>query len=183
MGAAVLCLSDALLELSMAQCAAQSTIDAQTECLKATEEMFTRLPAQIEAMILAGRPPNASPSSEVLTLPPRPAHAGSCDDLMANLEAWSGQTRSKEERSRAIEKCDRDLGIQPETGVVVMCLSIPELEAASDCMVTEAIRANMGECTSVSAAEQTQCEQMLLGMLEPMKAEMRSSIQDGSFLE
>jgi hypothetical protein len=183
MGDAVLCLSDALLDLSLAQCVAQSSVTLQTECYEATQEMFTRLPAQIEATILSGQPQDISASTEVLTLPPRPVRAGSCAELMTNLKAWSSQTRTTEEWTRATEKCETDLRTQSETAVVVLCLSFPDLDAASDCMVTEAIRANMGECTRASPVEQTQCEQMLLGMLEPMKAEMQSMIQDGSLLE
>ena len=103
--------------------------------------------------------------------------------MLENVNTWSNRPQDAERRADALVRCEKQNAANEEgTRTVIMCLSLPDLDAASDCLVHEAVRSNLGTCTG-SAEEVEACHEMLLSMVEPLKEDFRRSIMDGSLLE
>ena len=174
---AVACLTSAIQAPQISACEQTTEPDTCEADLAVQEELLRE---QLLGMIQSGQSMGQSPQEPPAVLPPPPTEPGSCQQMIANVEGWSGEPLSSVERSQALQACDSELQIVPETAIVVMCLSNPNLEIAIDCMINEAIRANMDQCQSVDPKEQQMCEQMLLNMRSELKDEFRQSILDGS---
>jgi hypothetical protein len=182
--AALSCMADGIIAASLAQCDVPTPEFNADECRSQIQQQAAVLPEQLKAMILSGQVLQSVPSESPIELPPPPADPGSCPAMIDNMNRWSGKTQSADERTEAIGNCEKQIAEQlEETRLVIMCLSLADLDAASNCLVTEAVRANLSECSKGAPEERSMCEQMLMGIVEPMKTELRNSILDGSFME
>jgi hypothetical protein len=184
METAVQCMSDGIIQASLSQCDTPMEGSSAEECRAQITAMSSQLPEQLKSMIISGQVlEDHTPEASTIQLPPPPTEPGSCAQMIENVNAWSKKTQTAEELTEAVKRCKAQKSSgSSDTRIVIMCLSLPEVDAASDCLVHEAVRANLADCKG-TPEETALCEQMLVEMIEPLKKDFRSSILDGSLLE